>query len=84
MTIKEQLHKLVDELTDEQVKAMLLHFAHRESGQTETIDLGPGTSEDDPFWEIVGLVGDEYDGPTDVSANIHKYVADAIEGEWRR
>ena len=32
---------------------------------------------DDPFWKLVG-VGSSEDGPTDVSSNIHKYIADAI------
>jgi hypothetical protein len=32
-----------------------------------------------PFWSIVGMV--EGDAPTDVSANIHRYMADAIEAE---
>lgn len=39
------------------------------------------TSKDDSIWRIADLVDD--DGPTDASANIHKYIADAIE-DWRR
>jgi hypothetical protein len=29
--------------------------------------------DDDPLWELVGIVGDEYEGPTDVSSNKYKY-----------
>lgn len=36
---------------------------------------------DDPLWNIVGIIND--DGPTDVSENIHRYVADAIEDSHR-
>jgi hypothetical protein len=33
------------------------------------------TSEDDPLWGIVGMFTS--DGPSDVSSNKHKYLADA-------
>lgn len=36
---------------------------------------------DDPLWNIVGIIND--DGPTDVSENIRRYVADAIEDSHR-
>jgi hypothetical protein len=32
---------------------------------------------DDPLWDLVGIVGDEYEGPTDVSSNKYKYLAEA-------
>jgi excisionase family DNA binding protein len=38
--------------------------------------LGEPTSEDDPLWDIVGMI-DSPDGPTDVSRNKHKYLAEA-------
>ena len=43
-----------------------------------TSELPPGepTSEDDPLWDIVGMVTSE-DGPTDVSENKYKYLAEA-------
>jgi antitoxin (DNA-binding transcriptional repressor) of toxin-antitoxin stability system len=38
---------------------------------------GKPMSIDDPLWKLVGIASDD-GGPTDVSSNIHKYVADAI------
>src|SRR5689334_7808668 len=35
------------------------------------------TGPDDPFWNIIGISDSE--GPTDVSENIHKYVAEAYQ-----
>jgi len=36
---------------------------------------------DSPFWDIVGIIDD--DGPTDVAANKHKYLADAYDALHR-
>jgi hypothetical protein len=36
-------------------------------------------TEVDPLWNIVDLVGDEYDGPTDVSTNKYSYIAEHSE-----
>jgi hypothetical protein len=33
-------------------------------------------TKDDPLWNIVGLIKDD-DGPTDVSSNVDKYLAEA-------
>ncbi len=38
----------------------------------------------DPLGKIIDLVGDEYEGPTDVSSDKYRYVADAIEANWAR
>jgi hypothetical protein len=32
---------------------------------------------DDSLWDLVGIVGDEYEGPTDVSSNKYTYLAEA-------
>ncbi len=37
---------------------------------------------DDPLWDIVGI--GRSDGPTDVSSNKYKYVADAIASHFER
>lgn len=37
---------------------------------------GRPTSARDPLWNIVGMVTD-YEGPTDVSENVDRYLADA-------
>ena len=42
--------------------------------EADDLDLR-STSEDDPLWGIVGMFTS--DGPTDVSSNKHKYLADA-------
>lgn len=38
---------------------------------------GRPTSADDPLWRIVGMAGFDLDRPTDVSADKHKYLAEA-------
>jgi excisionase family DNA binding protein len=47
-----------------------------EWGDGPDVLLGEPTSEDDPLWDIVGMI-DDPDGPTDVSSNKHKYLAEA-------
>jgi len=84
MTVKERLHKIIDELDDQRAEEALTLLTGLETAAAENVDFGQGTSEDDPFWDLIDLIGDECVVPTDVSANIHKYVADAIEDEWRR
>lgn len=37
---------------------------------------GRPTSANDPLWNIIGIASDD-DGPTDVSSNKHKYLAEA-------
>jgi len=46
-----------------------------------TVPLGRPITADDSLWNIVGIIDD--DGPTDVSENIHRYIADAIEDSHR-
>jgi len=46
-------------------------------------DTGPRPfSFDDPLWDFIGSISDE-GPPTDVSSDIHRHVADAIESRWR-
>lgn len=42
----------------------------------DVIKQGRPTSANDPLWNIVGLVGDDYEGPTDVAANKHSYLTE--------
>ena len=93
MTTREAIHHLVDVLDEEAILAVLddvrtLADEHRPAtGEIagsaayprplEWLKVGRPTSEDDPLWNIVGMVGDEYDGPTDVSENVDKYLAEA-------
>jgi hypothetical protein len=84
MTVRDQLHKLIDEIDDQRAEAMLTLLVGSTTRASEDAGSGTGISDDDPFWGLVGLVGDEYEGPTDVSSNIHKYVAEAIEDGWKR
>jgi len=46
---------------------------------------GKPTSADDPLWNIVGIGNsvEHGDGPTDVSGNKHKYLAEAHEAHIR-
>lgn len=85
MTPREQLHQLINELDEERVEAVLLLLTvpAQAAGLASERVGGEEETSDDPFGGLVGMIGDEYDGPTDVSANIHKYVADAIEAEWK-
>lgn len=90
MTVKEQLHELVDGL-DETGESLALGYLMRITGRsngrnslaTPEDDLRVGVqnvadvdtlSFDDPLWGLVGIVDD--DGPTDVSTNADKYLAD--------
>lgn len=49
-------------------------------GNDETL-WGRPTSEDDPLWRIIGI-GESKDGVTDVSTNMHKYIAEALLSEF--
>ena len=93
MTVKEQLHRIVDELDDERAVEVLAFALQRfPSGVLPGSDgshaAEPGVdvdreslwqvarpvTADDPLWGIVGMIDD---GPTDVSTNKHRYLADA-------
>jgi len=89
MATKEAILQLVDTL-DEEAAVVFLHYLrtladeHRAangegaaSRPIEWMKIGKPTSEDDPLWNIVGLVGDDYDGPTDIAANHDKDLAEA-------
>jgi hypothetical protein len=75
MSVKERLHQIIDELDDERAEAVLVLLTHAEQPRS---DKG-STSVDDPLWQIVGMVGDEYEGPTDVSSNKYRYIAEHPE-----
>lgn len=94
MTVREEIHQLIDALDDAQTLAVL-DYLHRLSVNGNAVrtenptsarpeveigdegnKLGRPTSKDDPLWNIVGMVGQEYDGPTDVASNKHKYLAE--------
>ncbi|HEY7029730.1 MAG TPA: hypothetical protein VH482_00320 [Thermomicrobiales bacterium] len=91
MTVKEEIQDLVDTLDDQRAIAVL-DYVRLVIGATEQPDAGPTpasmdppveflkigrpTSDDDPRWNIVSLVTDEADGPTDVAANHDKYLAE--------
>jgi hypothetical protein len=97
MTTKEAIHQLVDALDEEAANAVLdyvqtLTGEHRltndgvadsttQARPLEWLKVGQPTSEDDPMWRIVGMVGDEFDGPTDVARNHDQYVPDEAEDD---
>lgn len=56
--------------------AIIEPIASPESDEA-TIPIGEPFTMDDPLWGIVGMGQSE--GPTDVSARKHKYLADAQE-----
>ncbi len=94
MTIKQQLHRVIDELDDEHagdVLAFALRASSRNRDPATSVLGGPEAGVDvdreslwhlarpvtaaDPLWRIVGLLGD--DGPPDMSADKHRYLADS-------
>src|SRR4051812_45908371 len=81
MTVKEAILELVNQLDEAQALALLEYArliadesdrgddgapSEPKTRPVEYMKIGRPTSEDDPLWNIVGIVGDEYDGPTDV------------------
>jgi hypothetical protein len=75
---RERLHQLVDEMDDAHAQAWLTILQGRPPEPAVPSEKGP-TSADDPLWKISGMVGDEYEGPTDVSANKYRYIAEHPE-----
>ena len=87
MTVKERIHLLVERLDERQAEAALVlldRFVAMETlGSTMAPDdagqpsspTGHRLTSESPLWGIVGLVDD--DGPSDVSENVDKYLADA-------
>lgn len=53
----------------------LLRTAPVNRPMRDSIPQGRPTNEDDPLWDIIGIA--ETTGPTDVSENKHKYLAEA-------
>jgi len=78
MTVKERLHQIIDELDDERAEAVLILLTHPALAEQPRSDKG-STSVDDPLWQIVGMVGEEYEGPADVSTNKYRYIAEHPE-----
>lgn len=75
MTTREHVLELVERLDDEQMEALERELLQRIEGVPE------GDSEErpyDPLGKIIGRFASG-DGVTDVSGNIHKHVADAIQ-----
>ncbi|MGH2531698.1 MAG: hypothetical protein ACRDJW_05270 [Thermomicrobiales bacterium] len=84
MSVKEELYHLVGSL-DEATAAEALRYLRSlsdhqvqvaaEDADRAAIAASKPFSLDDPLWNIVGLIDD--DGPTDVSENKYKYLAEA-------
>lgn len=79
MTTKERVHQLIEQLDDEQIVALereLVLLLEAEDA------LEQGALPYDPLGSLIGFIGPEdYDGPTDVSVDKYRYVADAIDPE---
>lgn len=76
------------EMTDRGAEGDTRHHRGQPAATKDPVPAGKSTeqvwrptSKDDSIWRIADLVDD--DGPTDASANIHNYIADAIE-DWHR
>jgi len=78
LTTKERLHQLVDDLDAARADALLTILQGQPTAPEQASGKGP-TSADDPLWKISGMVGDEYEGPTDVSENKYRYIAEHPE-----
>ncbi|MCC6793207.1 MAG: hypothetical protein IT336_16100 [Thermomicrobiales bacterium] len=97
MTVKELIHKLVDELPAADAERMLDYLRSIADGRNagavpfgsttksddadEWLKLGRPTAEDDPLWNLTGIIDDN--GPTDVSSNLDAYLADAYL-DWEK
>ena len=75
---REQLRELVEVIDEARVEALLTLLKGGAIEASASAGKGP-TSADDPLWKIAGMVGDEYEGPTDVSANKYRYIAEYPE-----
>jgi hypothetical protein len=81
-TTRERLHQLVDEMDDARATALLTLLDKEQASATVLTSAKPLTA-DDPLWKLADLIDPSIDVPSDVSADIHRYVADAIESEWK-
>jgi hypothetical protein len=93
MTVKERVHELVDGLDEADAQRALRYLTHLaskapeletaeptvidEDDDVDWISQGRPLTFDSPLWNIVGMADSGPDGPTDVSRNKHKYLADA-------
>jgi hypothetical protein len=87
VTVKERIHLLVEQLDERQAEAALVlldRFVTMEMPESLGVsdDIGQSSSpsghlltSESPLWGIVGSVID--DGPTDVSENVDRYLANA-------
>jgi hypothetical protein len=91
MRVKEAIYELVARLDDAQALAVLkfvrlvaeqqpsagdVEPASAEPRPVELVKAGRPTSDDDPLWNIVGMIGEEFDVPTDMAANHDRYLAE--------
>jgi hypothetical protein len=96
MTVKEQVHELVEALDEADANLVLRYLIRLTSNETDSssrralvideddligpedlLRIGKPFTFDDPLWNIVGMADSGPEGPTDVSRNKHKYLADA-------
>lgn len=73
MTTMEHVIELVRRLDDEKLEALERELVVELGDDAETPTL-----RHDPLGAFIGM-DDGIDGPTDVSGNVRKYVADAIQ-----
>jgi hypothetical protein len=93
MTVKEELHHIIDELSDGTADRLLILVrafvagkaqddrAVRDKEPVDWMKRGEPLTPDDPLLDLVGLITN--DGPDDVAANHDTYLA-AIYGNWRQ
>jgi hypothetical protein len=93
MTVKDRVHQLVESLDEADAHRALQYLTRlaskapelrpsepAEIDQDDDVDWiarGRPLTLDSPLWNIVGMADSGPDGPTDVSRNKHKYLADA-------
>jgi hypothetical protein len=91
MTVKEEIQDLVDTLDDKQALDVLNYVRFvvgmarpTNAGWTleaaeppgEFLKIGRPTSDDDPLWNIVGIIGEDVDVPSDLAVNHDRYLAE--------
>jgi hypothetical protein len=85
MTTKEAIHQLIDRLDEETAVAVLNYVRTIVDDQSDDADLRPPldwmklgrpTSEEDPLWNLVGIIGPEFDVPSDLARNHDEYLAE--------
>lgn len=91
MSVKEAIYELVARLDDAQALAVLefvrlvaeqqpgagdVELAKAEPLPVELLKAGQPSSADDPLWNIVGMIGEEYNAPADMAVNHDRYLAE--------